>query len=61
MYIYVTCKYYICMVYTEHILNLYFLFTIIKFHKLYQNGENSIVLATIVKKLPLCLIYLLKI
>ena len=52
LYIYI----YIYIYIYHYILNL--LFAIIKFIK---NGENSIVLATIVGKLPLCLISLLKI
>ena len=50
--------YMLCINISHYILNL--LFTIIKFHELYQKYENSIVLATVVRKLPLRLICLLK-
>ena len=43
----------------HYLLNL--LFTIIKFHELYQNGKKSIAFTTIVRKLPPCLICRLKI
>ena len=51
-YIYVYIYIYIYIYIYPYISNL--LFTIIKFQK--KNGENSIVIATIVGKLPLCLI-----
>ena len=53
MYIYTyICKTSICIIFYSQQLN---------FTNFIKNGQSSIVLATVVRKLPLCLIWLLKI